>query len=503
MENAALPPPAIPLFAPPRADFADWLSPMLVKELRQGVRTRVFVFLFILLQVFMLLDLVLSLVVAAAGESASEGAYFFWFMVAVPTLLIIPISGLSAVGREIRGNTLELVFLTRLTAFRIVVGKWFALFVQSLLLVCAVLPYLVLRYFIGGVNLANELLLLGALLVGSALLIGMATGLSAFPARVVRPLAVAGGLVAFYIGTAFFFSGFIRGRMTSTLPDLPSIGTALVCSVILLLLMLDAGAARIAPPAENHSGVMRLLACAGLLVAMAAQLYSPRSDGVLFGAFVVAVVVCAVAVCEQPRAIPSIYRPFTRWGWLGQLAGRFFYPGWHTGVLYTLAMFTAFGALLVNEKMFRFNGSNWITDGLVWFVATLGTLLMPVALIQGFLRRTTRPAVLFCAIQTACLITIISFNICDSVLRTDYRELITFVPLCALLAGPAGSTTESGWRLLAVSVTTALSVIILLVASVPAFRRTRQMERESLNLPAPPKNSPRPDPAADPHAPLA
>ena len=98
-----------------RADFADWLSPMLVKELRQGVRTRVFVILFILLQVCMLLDLVLSLLIASTGASTSEGTYFFWFMVSVPTLLIIPISGLGAIGNEIRGNTLELIFLTRLT----------------------------------------------------------------------------------------------------------------------------------------------------------------------------------------------------------------------------------------------------------------------------------------------------------------------------------------------------------------------------------------------------
>ena len=77
-------------------------------------------------------------------------------MVAVPTLLIIPISALNAIGSEIRGNTLELIFLTRLTALRIVVGKWFALFAQSLLLVCAVLPYLVLRYFMGGVNLTSR-----------------------------------------------------------------------------------------------------------------------------------------------------------------------------------------------------------------------------------------------------------------------------------------------------------------------------------------------------------
>ncbi len=471
---------------------------MLVKELRQGVRTRVFVSLFILLQLFMLLDLVLSLLVAATGESTEAGSFFFWLMVAVPALLIIPLSGLGAIGSEIRGNTLELIFLTRLTAFRIVVGKWFALLVQSLLLICAVLPYLVLRYFIGGVNLASELLLLGAMLVGSALLIGVATGISAFPSRLVRPLAVAGGLIVFYAGVVLFVDVFGRGRSFSSLPDAAEILTVLFCSAILLLLMLDVGAARIAPPAENHSAAMRLLACVGLLTAAVTQAFSHRFIGVALGAFVVAAVVCAVAVCEQPRAIPSLYRPFTRWSWPGRIVGRFFYPGWHTGVLFVLAMFAGFGALFLHER--GVDRDEFIGR----FVALLGTLLLPVALVRTVFRWANRPTALFFILQGGSAILLIFCVVCDETLNTNLKRFVPFLPLCALIA----PWSEPSWRsvdwMMPVFCVTALSVVGAVIASFPAFRETSRLERESLGLPAPPKNRSKPlTPPAAPHAPLA
>ncbi len=491
MENATIVPPALPVPVLPRADFADWLSPMLVKELRQGVRTRVFVFLFILLQVFMLLDLVLSLLIASTGIATSEGTFLFWLMVAVPTLLIIPLGGLNAVGSEIRGNTLELIFLTRLTAFRIVVGKWFALFAQSLLLVCAVLPYLVLRYFMGGVNLASELLLLGAMLAGSALLIAVATGLSAFPTRIVRPLTAVVSVLAFFLGVDIFGGFYMRGLSASSLPDLVQVSMALICAAILILLMLDVGAARIAPPAENHSAAMRLLASVGLLVAVGAQAFSRRFAGVTVGAAIVAFIVCAVAVCEQPRAIPSLYRPFARWGWPGRIAGRFFYPGWNTGLLYGLAMFAAFGGLLTDEKVFDRG------DGLARYIALLGTLLLPVALARTVFRRANRPVVVFFLVQTVSAVVFVFCLICDNALKTDFKDVLPVLPLCALFH----PSLDSLWPTLIV---TALSVVVAVAASFPDFRMNRQMEKSSLALPDPPRNDlPRRTPPAAPHVPLA
>src|SRR5438309_1669501 len=111
-------------------DFADWLSPMLVKELRQGVRNRLFVTTFILLQGAMLLTMAMTLLDAGDG-SRSDSTMFFWGILGVGILVILPLGGLNAIGGELKANTLELIFLTRLTALRIVAGKWLAILAQA------------------------------------------------------------------------------------------------------------------------------------------------------------------------------------------------------------------------------------------------------------------------------------------------------------------------------------------------------------------------------------
>ena len=189
-----------------KTDFADWLSPMLVKELRQGVRSRAFVGTFILLQAAMLLNVLVGLS-STDGDGAEGSTVFFWVLVGFSVLFILPMGGLNAVGGEIKANTLELIFLTRLTALRIITGKWLANFAQALLLVCAVLPYLVLRYFVGGVNLTAELIALTAMLGASAVFSAVAIGLSPYQTRVVRWFLVAVGVVLIWSSaTSFLFS---------------------------------------------------------------------------------------------------------------------------------------------------------------------------------------------------------------------------------------------------------------------------------------------------------
>src|SRR6188474_3353491 len=131
-------------------DFADWLSPILVKELRQGLKSRAFVVTFIIVQVVMILLVGMQLLTLAGGGGrgamdAFDG--FFWAFVWLPLLVMMPARGLTAVSEEVKANTLDLVQLTRLSAFRIVFGKWVALVSQTFLLVAAILPYAVLRYF--------------------------------------------------------------------------------------------------------------------------------------------------------------------------------------------------------------------------------------------------------------------------------------------------------------------------------------------------------------------
>src|SRR5271163_850828 len=123
-----------------KKDFGDWLSPILVKEIRQGFRSRVFVSAFLLIQGLMIFCVVLGLVFAA-GDFTEGSSVFFWIIICLPLLLIMPSHGFGTIGNEIKGNTMELLFLTRLSAWRIVAGKWTAIVAQTILIVCSILPY--------------------------------------------------------------------------------------------------------------------------------------------------------------------------------------------------------------------------------------------------------------------------------------------------------------------------------------------------------------------------
>src|SRR5438128_7317412 len=82
--------PVKPLRTNPR-DFADWLSPILVKELRQGMRARVFVSSFLILQALMIFNVIVGLLSSAQQADTSFSSGFFWWMIGLPVLLIMPL----------------------------------------------------------------------------------------------------------------------------------------------------------------------------------------------------------------------------------------------------------------------------------------------------------------------------------------------------------------------------------------------------------------------------
>lgn len=468
-------------------DFGDWLSPMLVKELRQGVRTRVFVLMFILLQVLLLVNISLSLLVASVQEDTSTGSVFFWLTVSLPVLIVLPLNALGTLGSEIKTNTLELTFLTRLTASRIILGKWFAIFVQALLLVCAVLPYLVLRYFIGGINLSSELTKLGVLLALSAVLIAGAAGISGFPPRIVRAIASAFCLFSFFFGFSFLAYFFGGSSVLGIDLNATEIVGLLACGLIVLAIMLEIGAGRIAPPAENHSATLRLLAYGALAVAAVAHLLDRATLFVTWPAFIIAVGVCAISVCEKPRHILSIFRPFAVRGFAGRAAGRLLYPGWPFGALFTVTIFAGFGLLMHSQKVFAG------VDHLVEFVAALGSLLFPVALIRLVLPRGKHPVAIFFGVQLFCAIVTIFAGVCDNTLRTHFKDWSAVLPLCTLLMSIGESASNTAARMTPVGITTLACLVVVLALGRRQMKEVRRKETESLQLAAP----------ANPHAPVA
>lgn len=350
---------------------SDNLSPILVKELRQGIRSKLFLGSFVVIQLLLFLygtSLLLS--DNFAGDQSSALA-LFWSAIVLPLLILVPAMASQGIEKEISGKTLELLLLTRLSSYRLVLGKWMSVVVQSTLLVTSALPYLMLRYFLGGIDVWGELRSLGLLVLASALLAGITMG---FWATNVSKLAKWGAVLLFlWLGPYMFVVALAgRGGLGG------GAGMSLVVWVyafIGLLIMLAHAASRIGPPAENHSTQIRILA---LLTIAAGVLFRGRTEiEVLSAVLALAILLpCVVAaLVEKVRYVPRLYAPFVDRTGLARLAAFPFAPGWPSGLAFTVLVFGLVPFFPVWSGSFHAR----------IFIAALGTVLVPAALVRTLL----------------------------------------------------------------------------------------------------------------------
>ena len=383
------------------ADFPDRLSPMLVKELRQGMRTNLFTAAFILLQVFMVLSLMIGAAFSGGGEDTSGG--FFWMFITITLLGVMPIRGFSALHKENQINTMDLIQLTRLSAWRITWGKWLALASQTMLLVTAVLPYIVLRYYLGGINFVAELFALLMITLTSMVLTAVTVGFSAFPSVLLRGAVAAGLLfVLFGVGVnGFVFSA--MGGGSSIFDDIFSSSTGaefwwglfatLVTMAYICYFFLDLGASRIAPESANHATRKRLIGFGYVLLALGLPLVIQNlpSEGLIILAVMVLLAVWIDAITEKAALVPSIFRPFRRKS-LYRIWVSFLTPGWHTGVRF-MVLTGAVALLLIgiNPDVFGPGSGNEFFDFefLTFCFSLAGILLFPLTIILLFFHAVT------------------------------------------------------------------------------------------------------------------
>lgn len=146
------------------ARVGDRLNPLVVKEVRQGVRSRVFWVSFglMLLSCF-ILSLVAYVTTRDDGLSTQGQNFFFGFFVclAVVHFFIIPYSAYRSLAREREDETWVLLILTGLGPRRILRGKVASFLVQAGLYASAVGPFLLFSYYLNGIDLPTILLVLG------------------------------------------------------------------------------------------------------------------------------------------------------------------------------------------------------------------------------------------------------------------------------------------------------------------------------------------------------
>ncbi|MEO5912654.1 MAG: hypothetical protein ABIS50_00360 [Luteolibacter sp.] len=181
---------------------------MTAKELRQSLRRGSFVYPFLAIQVFSVVAMIIEFQVGHDSETtdyagvlnlgmlANGGA--FWIVVSVICLLLMPMAGVMLMGQELEEGNHELLLLTKLDRWKVVIGKFVTLWGLCALTFISLLPYVVVRYMIGGIEWTHEAACAGTILSGSAILCAGAIGASAFKRVGVR-IAV---LALFFVSVA-------------------------------------------------------------------------------------------------------------------------------------------------------------------------------------------------------------------------------------------------------------------------------------------------------------
>ena len=178
---------------------------MTAKELRQNIRRGSFVVPFIGVQLVAVVAMAAEFQVGhASGASDFNGMlnpYLlvssgpFWAAISVICLLIMPLGGLLLIGQEIEEGNHELLLLTKLRRWRVVVGKIATLWGLCTLTFISLLPFVVVRYMVGGIEWWHESACGATILGGSAILCAGTIGASAFK-RIGARIAVLGLFIA-------------------------------------------------------------------------------------------------------------------------------------------------------------------------------------------------------------------------------------------------------------------------------------------------------------------
>jgi hypothetical protein len=189
---------------------SDGLSPLVVKEARQVVRGREFLFSFAASLIAGLVVALVGATEALAGSSTSGRWTFAALMgcLAFLGLAVVPLGAFSTLRQERLEQTLELITLTALSSRRIVVGKLLAQSVKLLTLFAGIAPFLAMSFLLGGIDFTTILVSLVVLYMASV----WAGALCLFLSTLFKSRA-ASGLVFGAIGLLVIFLLFVGATL--------------------------------------------------------------------------------------------------------------------------------------------------------------------------------------------------------------------------------------------------------------------------------------------------
>ncbi|GAB5403731.1 MAG: ABC transporter permease [Aureliella sp.] len=246
------------------------LNPIVIKEIRQSLKSRQFTISFGLTLVAAVGWTILAVALMVPRLYYIPGGlpllFGFFCILAVPLLIIIPFTAFRSLTSETEDGTFELLRISALSSTQIIYGKMSSASVQILLYLSALAPCIVLTYLLRGVGLLTILLFLGGTVLVSILETAFALALAAVSTS---RLVQTGVTVLFLIALLFIGFGwmtFVTAGLSEGSGEVENgasafalgIFGALTIVALLITLALRSAAAAIDFASENSSTPVRL-----------------------------------------------------------------------------------------------------------------------------------------------------------------------------------------------------------------------------------------------------
>lgn len=266
--------------------LADAINPLVVKELRQHLRTRTF---WVFFSLMLLACLAISLVAFVTVDETERAGMvtFFAFYVALSGVqhFVIPYTAYRSMAREQEDETWVLLSLTGLGPRRILAGKLTSFVLQGLLYASAAAPFLLFSYYLNGIDLVTIAVAISLGAGFQVFLVSVSVSVATLAeTRLLRSLlhfVVLGALglgVTTGVSLTIALSDELHRRATDAAFWLAA-GSALFALVSTALLLFEAAAARLSMPTEPYARGPRVLFVLQALGGVAAFIIGWALDG--------------------------------------------------------------------------------------------------------------------------------------------------------------------------------------------------------------------------------
>jgi hypothetical protein len=345
------------------------LNPVVVKELRQAVRSWAITGMLLIFLIIMFIATIVFFV--SRGFEVSMGSLlgrdlgmFYTGCLIFFCLVLVPLYISVRLATERQGANLDLLYITTLPPGQIIRGKMYTGIYIAFLLSCATLPFIVLTTLLRGVDLPSIALVMAGLAVVTVVVLQLSIFVACLPAgKGMKGLLCAGagfGAVFLAIGCIAAASEILQ---EGAMRVIGSKGFWSILSIMLIGLLMELigvymlAVALVTPPNANRAKPVRIFfTCSWFVrVAVVAYVYHSGAPGEALLAWLGAMAAfwaCAMLVAVSGRDVPShrVRRTIPKRG-LRRLLAFTFYTNTAGGIFWVmLGTVATFLALLIIDK---------------------------------------------------------------------------------------------------------------------------------------------------------